>query len=75
MEEVNDPWMDDDSYNSYTCDMVNANIDDDIREDPLLADILMAVQEDNSYKEASLAVRQGLAKEEVKHLPSGHGAR
>ena len=62
MEEVSDPWMDDNSYNSYTCNMVNANIDDDIREDSLLVDVLMAVQEDKSYKEASLAVREGLTK-------------
>ena len=62
VEEVNDPWMDDDSYNSYTCDMVNANIDDDIRKDSLLVDVLMAVQEDKSYKEALLAVREGLTK-------------
>ena len=39
-EVVSDPWLD--GEESYTCKMVNANVDEDIREDPLLADILMA---------------------------------
>ena len=72
-EVVNDPWMDEEE--SYTCKMVSATVDEDIREDPLLADILMEVQQDQSYRETSVALKQGLSKDEVKRLPSGHGAR
>ena len=60
---------------AYTCDMVNAEVDEGVREDPLLADVLFAVQDDDKYKEASLAVRQGLSKDDVKRLPTEHGAR
>ena len=47
VEVFNDPWMDQEE--SYTCEMINATVDDDIREDPLLADILMEVQQNQSY--------------------------
>ena len=39
-ELVSDPWLD--CEESYTSEMVNATVDKDIREDPLLADVLMA---------------------------------
>ena len=35
----------------------------------------MEVQQDQSYREASVASTQGLSKDEVKKLPSGHRAR
>ena len=50
---------------SYKYEMVNATVDKDIRDDSLLADILMAVQQDNSYREISVALRQGMSKDEV----------
>ena len=40
-ELIDDPWLD--REQTYTCKMVNATVDEDIREDPLLADILMKV--------------------------------
>ena len=59
----------------YTCSMVNAEIDQGIREDPLLADILLTIQGDTKYKEAFQALMKGLSKDDVKRLPSEHGAR
>ena len=77
-EEVSDPNLDEglgDDKEIYTCAMVNAEVDEGIREDPLLADVLFAVQDDIKYKEASLALRQGLSKDDIKRLPTEHGAR
>ena len=62
-EVLSDPWMD--VEESYEYEMVNATVDKDIKEDSLLADILMAVQQDNSYREISVALRQGMSKDEV----------
>ena len=76
-EVVNDPNIDEGlgMEDEYTCSMVNAEIDQGIREDPLLADILQTIQSDVKYKEASQALMKGLSKDDVKRLPSEHGAK
>ena len=72
-ELVSHPWLDGEEL--YTSEMVNATVDEDIREDVLLADVLMAVQQDGSYREVSLVLRKGMSKSEVKWLPSRRGAQ
>ena len=63
---VTQGWKGDETY---ICKMVNDNVDEDIREDPLLADILMDVKQDASYTEASLALRQCIYKVRLKTYP------
>ena len=46
-----------------------------VRQDPLMADIFAAVSEDSKYLEAVDAKRSGVTKAELKKLPSENGAR
>jgi hypothetical protein len=46
-----------------------------VRSDPRLGEIMQAAKEDACYKEAVKACLDGMAKDDVKKLPRGHGAR